>query len=95
MLESESRSSSSVFRKRFELCSQSGSTSQTGSCGSDDGKAAAMLLELLHQQCNSKVASKCSCIANFSIANLLIYAFTHVNNLTPKTKHAHQQISNA
>jgi len=30
------------------VCGQSGSTSQTGSCESDGGKAAAMLLELLH-----------------------------------------------
>jgi len=30
------------------VCGQSGSTSQTVSCGSDGGKAAAMLLELLH-----------------------------------------------
>ena len=37
-----------LSRKRLRVCGQSGSTSQTGSCGSAGGKAAAMLLELLH-----------------------------------------------
>ena len=71
MNEFESRSSGSVFRKRFKVCGQIGSTSQTGSCGSDVGKAAAMLLELLHTINASWLSGKLSAAATCQSTQLL------------------------
>ena len=71
MNDSESRSSGSVFRKRFKVCGQSNSTSQTGSCDSDGGKAAAMLLELLHAINASWLSGKLSAAATCQNTQLL------------------------